>query len=437
MKTRVNLRGGQTPHDGRIAQPSLAKIFSVSVLGGGIGRLGYFVALTTLAWLVSPESFGRFSALYSSLQVISGVIGASSSIASTRLAAETSPKSGLTKGTLRPPLYFGALGGIIGALSLPWAYGLLTDEPAELMTSLVGLAAILSVSCDGILGAYAGAGRYRMVSSCEALRGILSLAAVLLTANMGPHVIALGILVCEGSIAFAMWMRAPSASSGRTFQRRQLRAALAIVVTGMTGTALIQVASWSLNYAIAHRLGIVELGAYSMANRFATFALVLPGLLTRNTLGRLSSQIAARDHVRFSREFRRYSVVSISLALFAGLFALALSWWPMQALFVKYENARWFLIVLIAASLPSALGSALGVALVSLNLRRWWLVSDVTVAIVTLGCLVGLLNADTPAVMIVWALPAGQFAGTVVRLTALAIWRRGRLRVSSSEALQA
>lgn len=405
-----------------MANHGLARVFSVSILGGGIGRLGYFVGLTLLAWLVSPESFGRFSALYASLQVIMGVVGSSSSVASTRLAANFTSATGPTRRVLRVPLAFGVLGGVIGGAWLPWAYALLTGEPPELKTALVGCAVFLSVSCDGVLGAHAGNRRYRLVSSCEALRGALAMVSVLFTASLGPHAVVLGILACEGAVALGLWLFAPRASTEPPLRRAKIRLALAVAVTGMASVALAQVASWSLNYAISSRFGVAQMAAYNVANRFATFALVLPTLLTRNMLGRLSSLVASGGHARFSSEVYKYLWVAIALALSGGLFALLLSWWPMGPLFMKYEHARWFLVVLIVAAIPSAVGSALGVVLVSLDMRRVWLLSDFVLAMVTLMTLLILVSVNSSVVAILWALPAGQFAGTAVRMISLA-WR--------------
>lgn len=405
--------------------PRLLRVFSVSILGGGVGRMGYFIGLTLLAWLVSADSFGRFSALYASVQAISGVIGSSASVASARVSAETADGGRPTKGELALPFGFGLFGGILGMLALPTGYFLLTGESVDWRIGALGFATALSVSCDGFLGTYAGKGLYATVAVSEASRGILAFSSVVATAFLGPQAAVMGILVSEGLVAGVLFLRASGGGFVAIRHSAGARTAVAIAGTGMIASALVQVAGWTLNYAISASYGIAQLGAYGVANRFATFALVLPSLLTRNMVGRLSASAVSRDYGAFIRDFWRYSWAALGLSLVAGLSALLISWWPMGALFSKYADARWFLLVIIAAAIPSALGSALGVILVSLDLKRAWLVSDVVLAVATVSSLFLILRLHTGVVPLLYALPIGQVAGTAVRVFTVLKWRNG------------
>lgn len=400
------------------SRPAVRSLWLYSV-AGSIGSKGvYFIALTGLAWVVSPERFGEFTAIYATVQVLLGTFGAASGLACNRRSAAVSASGGRPgRKDLRIAGTFGLAGGGLSSIAIPGGYFLLTGESSTTLLVLIGACVAFPVMLEALLGTFAGAGWYRTVAGVEIARGVM---AGLLLFTFGTHSAesaVLGLLVAD--LIIVCGVAIPLMVNDSVISRRfPIRPHISLALTGVVANLVTQIAFWSVNLIIGRAYGLAELGAYAVANRFATFGLILPNALARNMLGHLArSAVLQRD--KMWPEIRNYATASSALSLAAGLVAVAVSFWPAAGLFSKYPEARAMLFILVISFVPNAVSNALGVALVSLDLKRQWLVSDVMLSLSTVLSIVLLNLFVASSWLLLGALIIGKSVGAAWRLGTL------------------
>lgn len=395
----------------QVLQDPQIRLVGVSLAGAGLGKVAIFAALTALAWVTPTVAFAVFAAQWLAVQSIAGIFTSSAANSTASYSArEALQQSGLRTQDLRLPSRFALRGGLAGALTLAPATHLLTGQSWDPALVGIGLGIGAIVYLDGLLGVLAGKGSSSQVAVIEASRGLFAVPTVLLLAtSVGPTAAVAGLVGVDAVIGASLTIRAfcaksqeigvPSAPHAHNADSGAMRIARA----GTFANLVTQAGLYGFNAILSHGYGLAALAAFSVANRFASLAILLPTMLTKNMLG-LLTRSAMQDGDRYARELRRYITHVVLLAVLAGAAAVAASLTIFGSLFEKYPLATTLLAIIVLASIPSAIGSALGIACVVKGNLKTWVFSDVAFM----------------AILLVWALGASQLHGSAA-LVALGI----------------
>jgi hypothetical protein len=380
------------------------RLVGVSLIGAGVGKLAVFAAFTVLAWASPVPTFAVFAAQWLAVQSIAGIFTSSAANATASHSARGAQVwPHVDTRDLRLPARLAMRGGLVGALALAPAAHLLTGDAWNLQLLPLGLGIGAIVYLDGLLGVLAGKGMSRRIAVAEASRGLLALPTAFILATMaGPTAAVAGLITVDAAVAVAL-----SAPAVRQFPPTSVPTAMPIAHNptsepmriarvGTFANLITQTGLYGFNAILSHGYGIAALAAFSVANRFASLAILLPTLLTKNMLGLLTRSAAEDGEQHYARALRRYIVHVITLATLAGGAAVLTSFTLFGGLFTKYPLAAPLLVIIVVSSIPSAIGSALGVACIVRGHLGTWIASDLAFT----------------TILVMWALAATKLSGS-------------------------
>lgn len=400
------------------------RIAAHSLIGGFTGRVGLFAALTLYAAIAPPSEFILFSALY---LVYQSAIGITSGPVSTSTAALTASRSGLPWSDLvRRSLGAAAAFGLIVACLAPLAVSWLLHEPVDCRDSFLGAIAALATMTEVLLGAIAGLGGTALGMRVEATRGTITAVFVAALGYLTtPHFTMTAFAIAELIVIMIAW-RATKRLLANTPAAARVETppdTSRVVQVGILTNIVIQVGMISQQALMSHFWGEAIIAAFSVANRFASIVILLPTLLTRNSVGVLTraTQKTQNDfQIAFKRYIYQVTLLTGAAAIVGPLAAYAV----FSDLMEKYPHSMMLTIVLAFAGIPSAIGAALGTLCLVRHYFLIWLLSDITFLIsVPSWVLISHHNSSHP-VLAALALPIGYALIAVARVPALRKVRR-------------
>lgn len=380
-----------------------------SVTGGLIGRVSIFVALTVYATITNAPEFIAFSTLY---LVVQSVVGIFSAPLSTSIAASTAAAGVWRRGLVRQaaPVTVGLT--VLTAAVAPFATSLLTQKPPESSASLIALACGATVATDAVLGALAGQGKTREVMFGDAARGVLGACAILGFGYLyGPLAAVVAVTGSELLVTIVLF---GAVADQRRFRRRGRTIDHALTSTGVASNLSIQVAMFAHQALMSAFYGPAIIAAFTIANRFASFSILLPMLLTKNTVG-LLGRAAGQSRDAFWHAFKKYAAQVSALTLVTAVAAPLAALLFFRPLLDKYPPSGALLIVLTVAGVPSALATALGTFCIVRRRLRIWLASDLCFLVVVPVFVLAVHAIDLGPVTAMCALPVGYLAIVLAR----------------------
>lgn len=398
--------------------------FAVKSIGPPFsGKLVQFGILTWLALIMSPTQFGQFSALQIVVVGIGSIFGSTLSLAGNRFASQhranlaTTRLVGLGARRYQRELLMALTTGSVLA---PLLYSWVSSAPVIPQFAILGVAVLCSTTTDLLLATLAGSGRFWIASYVEGGRVIANSLLAFLggTAAGAPGAVA-GLFGADVILALAVLCCALF-TVAKTPLAAQAERSSAPTRFGIASNLLGQAQQWILIFLLQRTQGFESVALYAVANRFATFAILIPGYLTRNALARLNLSLSNRDG-RFAPLARRYLSGVLVLALGCAVIAWAAPLLAFREIHLRYPTIGQVAAVLCLAAVFQALSNSLGVICVSQ--RRWklWLFSDLsatcTVLIIGVVCWI----AQGGIIGLLFGLAAGNAVCGSVRLTSL--WR--------------
>lgn len=406
-----------------LGRGDLGSLYLPSLVGGLVGKLTPFVAVFSLAWQLSPAEFGVLSAGFLVCQSLSGLFVSAvlptvnRQVAGFRALGVPIP----VRSVLGNPLRLAAVTSGLGLIAAPPAVALIAGIGADWRYCIAGVLSGGAVLLEAALCVYAGMGQVRRGAFAEAVSGLIGGLLVFVGGSLaGPIGAVVGSTLGPTMVAICLTARFFSQSPAgishvATSEVRGSRDFGRVAVMSVIGNASVQVGLWSLQLSLARGHGLAVLGAFGLANRFATAALLLPTFLTRNLTGRLSSHAHTGKWHHFASDLKRYLAAAIGLSVLAGGVALVASVTIFDDIFSEFSYSVAFLFVLVLSSLPGAVNTALGVALVASGRWRAWAFTDVVFALIsTLWVMLCVASNATP-VIIVTALPVAYGVLVVLR----------------------
>jgi hypothetical protein len=393
-----------------------------SIGGGALGRLGPFVAVGYLAAQLPNREFARLAAAVLTVQSLSGVFSSAVATAANRLSsARAKIRRGVLVDDAALPLAAAALVSVLGSLVAPAAYKALTSQVPGAPVLLAGTGVGAVVLTDSLIGVMAGRRQVRAVAMAEGSRGLLCMITmVLLATTRDPTAGALGIGAADLIVGIHLLRMLHSRSEvGWRWSELAVPAWVRrTVAAGVTANAFAQAGLWGTQLILARGFGLEAIAAYSLANRFASLSLILPGFLTKNMLGLMAHEATAGTRA-FRRQLINYVTVVSLLAGASGLVVIVIGALLFDRIFGAYPSGFSMLIVLVLSSIPSAIGSALGVACVVKGYLLAWILSDAAFAACALAAAAALHGVGQSASISLCGLILAYLANIALRVFAL------------------
>ncbi|WP_209560542.1 hypothetical protein [Frigoribacterium sp. PvP032] len=423
----MKVRGTETPRASSLG--SRLRLVAVSSGIGTGGKLLQFAALAFLATQLTPAEYGRFSILQILLFGIASIASSSFAFAAnTRAADIVSANAGVEFSTVlravalgKLPVYAGI--AIAGAVVFPLLYLVLSGGlvPTPFVFALGATCSAIVVT-DTFIGVVAGTGRVVPSALLDGARGAgsaiaLAVAVLLFSSDWT----ALGLVVVDLVIAtVGISMMSTRTSARRVTSLIVPRASKGVIRAGVAANAAAQLGTWALVWAVQVVGGLGAVGAFSLANRFATLVLLAPGFLSKNMLGALRRDRPTGEDRGKSLLFFYVATVSAgSLAAAVLAVAIGLSFPAFRG---NYPGLDELLIVLSGAAVLRAVATSLGIICVSRDLLKTWVLSDAAALLVLLISITfALVSAADIGLLL---------TGLVISNATALIWRAGGLFLS-------
>jgi O-antigen/teichoic acid export membrane protein len=380
-----------------------------NLLGTGIGRTGTLVGTVLLAHVLGATHFGGLVLVQTTALTVATVSGLGLSFATTRFVSQhllvDRRQAGqfLTAG-IGICIGSGAVFGICFAAA-SGAIGIHVLGHGSLVSALRLASPLLLFSplADTLIAGVTGSQDYRRLGIAQALRGGLD-AALLVAGSVFSGVLggiagldvaeALTCLIVVGLVVRAQHRQlAPSfVRPDRTVVRRLMRFAIPSLSTAL----LFQGALWLGQVILAHHSGLAAVGVFVFAARFYLVLLFLPQVIGTVLFPMMAGMSAAQHREEFRTLFRNYVRVTMALAVSGGLVLFLGAKAILSLRGLATPRAIETLQLLAIAAVPTVLNSVLGQGAVALNRVRWWLFSDVALAIGLLGSAAVLIPSHGP-----------------------------------------
>jgi O-antigen/teichoic acid export membrane protein len=410
-----------------LAFPGLLTSSGWVLVGAGVSRGATLLASVLVARLIVPNQFGRLMLVLSAVTLLAGFAGLGLTLALTRQVAEAK--------TARPRVagrYIGSVIVLTAAMGLamtvaivlgrvPIAQALLQNRAFGSLIA-ASAAAVLFTALNGtIQGALTGLEAFRWLAAAQWIQGLGTAAGLIAGASAGG---ALGAMVgfsigqcAAAGCSLALLCRNALAQGvvvGYAIRRDEVGQLFRYGIPAFVALITVSCAIFGGQFLLSRQpSGYAAVALFSVAYRWQLVILFAPACIAPVLV-----PVMTRLHVAD----RGHELASIFRGTMWGTFALAGTAAAVIAAAAPlvlgfsgdfYSRHPLPLIILAAASIPTALNSVLSSTSVSLGAMREWLVSDVVLAIVLLGtaaALVGSLGATGLAV----AYLAGMIATDLV-----------------------
>lgn len=357
---------------------------------GVLGKLVQFLALAVVAFVLSPAEYGYFAIVQIALFGVASIASSSFGIAANLTAGATDVAEQthllrdaaalVARGRARTLL----VAATAGAVVTPALISVSSARPVEPWMFAVGLMGTGVVVVEMFLGALAGYGRVRTVAIFDAVRGAGSGAAALAGAALGGVVgAAFGLLLID--VAIAIFVVSITILHAHTVVRPVAVLDRQTLSFGVAANTVAQVTQWLLVTTIQLILGPAAVGAFALANRFATLVLLPATFLTKNLLGELSRVRRAGGIPALRRTAAQAATSILGISIAGSGIATLVALTVFGSLTAGYEGFTVALGILLIASSLRAVATALGVACIAAGRRVAWLLSDVAALAVFAG----------------------------------------------------
>lgn len=421
------------------ASPLWSRLRMVAVssgLGTG-GKLLQFAALAFLATQLVPAEYGRFSILQILLFGMASIASSSFAFAAnTRAADIVSANPGVMFSTVlravasdKRIVYAGI--AVLGAMAFPVLYLVLSGglTPTPLMAAL-GAACSAIVITDTFIGVVSGTGRVTTSACLDGVRGAGSAVALAVSVLFLPAVwTSVGLVVVEIVLASVALIMMSTRSAARAVSHVVVPPETAGVArAGVAANTAAQLGTWALVWAVQTIGGLEAVGAFALANRFATLVLLAPAFLSKNMLGALRRDRSTGEKQKGNLLGFYVTVVSSGSVVAAGIAVCIGASFPMfRGTYVDFLE---LLVVLAVAAVLRAVATSLGVICVSRDLLKTWVLSDVAALIVLLLAIAVSFLFSAGLVPLLFGLVASNATALVWRALGL---RRARAVTSAPD----
>ncbi|MBN7793384.1 hypothetical protein [Microbacterium esteraromaticum] len=359
---------------------------------GLIGKLAQFAALTTLAVILLPADFGRFAVAQIVITGIASIVSSSFSLAANRAAAARAATDITSFGLVIAQSVFSnrrALGATLVLLVAlaPIVYSILSGDGFQPWTIVWASVAFSMVVADLAVGSLAGAGILRTSSIVDASRLLSGGVGALTLGISGGYVgAAFGLLL--GDFCVTLIVLVNLYRYRRHVDREPRLGAEGTIRAGLLANGVTQLSMWVLTAAIQIVHGLDGVGAYSVANRFASLILVAPGLISKNSLGLIAREASGPVGTAKIRVAKHYLAISVVLVAVAVVVVLLAVHTVFAELLSAYQGLQIVVLVLVIATAIRAIATSFGVVCVAWGELRIWQISDVVAACVVVVWLI-------------------------------------------------
>ena len=406
------------------------------VLASAVGsRLAVLIATVLISRILAPVSFGRLVVVQLAVTVLAGISGLGIGVALTKRVAEARHSSPALAGRYVGAGLLATVGGalcvtaVYVATAEPLARGLLRTPHAATPLLASAPAIFFTTVLASLQGALAGLERFRQVATSQALQSVLPAVALVLGAwqwGLNGALAGFSLASAVAALVSAGMLRGTFRQQGIRITvgfeslvwRSMLKLGAAAFISSLIVTAALLLGQLFLAY---QRHGYADVALFNIAFRWHLALLLLPGSMGAVFLP-MMSRLGATDRTRQSGELFRFNIWANLLvtAIPAAAFALSARW-LLGLSGSYYVHGIAAFLVLMVATVPSALNNVLSSASLSLGAIRAWLISDVVLAVAFIGTAVALIPAAGAT-----GLALAYLAGYVATDAALArpVWSR-------------
>jgi len=404
--------------------------------GSAAGRLIGLIGTVVVTRLLLPRGFGQLSLIQIWVAFLAGVAGLGMNVAITKTAAAARATNLSQVGRLIGlAIRISALcGGIVAILVLffrgPLAEMLGDDELVERL-GLASLAVAAGAISSVALGALSGLEAFRPVAIVTSVRSVISAALMVIGASwLGVSGAVAGWMIgeCVAAVYSVLALTRCCHRLGVPMSRAGTRdawgplwrigiPALAANVAVVFGLALGQ------RLLAEQPLGYQHVAEFNLAYRWSLVVLFIPASITPVLLPLLSNLRATRAYNSFVRLLRTNLWLTTMLTALPAGILVAFREVVLGLSGSSYESSSATFVLLMLATVPTALNSILSNAALSLDAVRAWLVSDVALAVTVIGLGWVLIPRDQSA-----GLALAYASGYVVTCIALVLPIRTRVQ---------
>ncbi|MGI8549397.1 MAG: oligosaccharide flippase family protein, partial [Dehalococcoidia bacterium] len=228
-------------------------------------------------------------------------------------------------------------------------------------------------------GILAGFEAFKMVARVNVVRAILSLAFLTVGVKVGGVFGGiLGLVGAEAAGSFVGYtaIRHETRRTGIRTQYRNLRGELPVLWTFSLPALLSSVATlpaiWIANVMLVRQPdGYAALGLFTAANKWSLLILFVPTSVANIVLPMLANLRGIGDDHAFRQVFHANILVSLACTLVPGALVAAFAV-PIMALYGGDYRKGWLILAILAlTTVPTALNTVLGQAIVSTD-SVWW-----------------------------------------------------------------
>ena len=389
-----------------------------SVLGSGVSQGMALVAAALAARALGAGEYGSLVVAVGTCSLLAEVAGAGLAVAATRHVAEARAADPDRAGRLAGGAVSlaAAAGLLLAALQFvlaPWVAGSLLAAPelAPLLRAGAPLTLAASV-CAAQAGALSGLEAFRGLAGAAAVRGVVTLVAVVPGALLAgaPGALAgsvVAAVACALAQHHALRSEAASRSIGLAFAPRaaDLRELAHVGVPAVAASLALTFATWA-STALLARSSLAEAGVLGVARQWQAVVLFLASAVSGLGLPLVASALPARDLLGLRRALGASFAASTGLALLVAIPVAALAPWLLAASGPAFAERGSVLVLCCGAAVLLAANMSVGQAIWALGAHR----AGVALAVLRGGLLVLLTALLAPrgagGVALAWFLTA-------------------------------
>jgi O-antigen/teichoic acid export membrane protein len=353
-----------------------------SVLGSGVSQGMALVAAALAARALGAGDYGSLIVAVGTCTLLAEVAGAGLAVAATRHVAETRnsdpERAGrLAGGAVSLAAAAGLLLAALQFLLAPWVAGSLLAAPglAPLLRAGAPLTFAASV-CAAQSGALAGLEAFRGLAGAAAVRGAVTLAAVVPGALLaGTQGALAGTLAASIACAVAQHRALRGEAERRSIplgfapRPADLRELAHVGVPAVAASLALTVATWA-STALLARSSLAEAGVLGVARQWQAVVLFLASAVAGLGLPLVASALPSRDLGGLRRALGASFAASTGLALLVAIPVAALAPWLLAASGPAFAGRGPVLVLCCGAAVLLAANMAVGQAIWALGAHR-------------------------------------------------------------------
>ncbi len=280
-------------------------------------------------------------------------------------------------------------------LLAPWLATHLLGAPSLALDLQIAAGLLFFSALNGTQnGILAGFEAFRMVAQVNVVRAVLSLALLTMGVMLGGvfgGVLGLVGAEAAGSFIGYLAIKRETRRAGIRTQYRNLGGEMPVLWTFSLPALLSSMATlpaiWAANLLLVRQPdGYAAMGLFTAANKWSLLILFIPTSVANIVLPMLANLRGAGDDQAFRRVFHANVLVGLGCTLVPGALIAAFAV-PIMALYGGDYRMGWPILAILAlATVPTALNTILGQAIVSTDSIWWRFWFDVLLAAILFGC---------------------------------------------------